>query len=64
MDKLTHYNLEAHRGAEKPGNMMQSFQKAIDCGYDSIELDIFLTKDDQIAVLHGFYGEDLGIEGA
>ncbi len=44
----------AHRGASgyAPENTLESFQKAIDLGADGIELDVQLTKDDQIVVIH------------
>ncbi len=44
----------AHRGASgyAPENTLVSFQKAIDLGADGIELDVQLTKDQQVIVLH------------
>ena len=44
----------AHRGASgyAPENTLESFQKAIDMKADGIELDVQLTKDDQIVVIH------------
>lgn len=44
----------AHRGASGycPENTMPAFEKAVEMGADGIELDIQLTKDDQIVVLH------------
>lgn len=44
----------AHRGASgyAPENTMESFKKAIMLGADGIELDVQLTKDDQIVVIH------------
>ena len=44
----------AHRGASgyAPENTMPSFQKAVDLGADGIELDIQLTKDGEIVVMH------------
>ena len=44
----------AHRGASgyAPENTLESFQKAIELGADGIELDVQLTKDDQIVVIH------------
>ena len=45
----------AHRGASgyAPENTLAAFQKAVDLGADGVELDIQLTKDDQIVVIHG-----------
>lgn len=44
----------AHRGASgyAPENTLPAFQKAIEMGADGIELDVQLTKDDQIVVIH------------
>lgn len=44
----------AHRGASgyAPENTIIAFQKAIEMGADGIELDVQLTKDDQIVVIH------------
>lgn len=44
----------AHRGASgyAPENTMEAFQKAIDLRADGIELDVQLTKDDQMVVIH------------
>lgn len=48
--------LLAHRGASAlyPENTLLSFKKAVEFGADGIELDIQLTKDQQIVVLHDF----------
>ncbi len=44
----------AHRGASgyAPENTLESFRKAIMLGADGIELDVQLTKDDRIVVIH------------
>ena len=44
----------AHSGASgyAPENTLAAFQKAVDLGADGVELDIQLTKDDQIVVIH------------
>lgn len=44
----------AHRGSltEAPENTLPAFQKAIDHGANGIELDVQLTKDDQLVVCH------------
>lgn len=44
----------AHRGASAyaPENTLEAFQLAIDMGADGIELDVQLTADDQVVVLH------------
>jgi glycerophosphoryl diester phosphodiesterase len=43
-----------HRGAAgyEPENTLVSFQKAIDMGVDGIELDVHLSNDGQIMVIH------------
>jgi glycerophosphoryl diester phosphodiesterase len=44
----------AHRGASKaaPENTMSAFKKAVRCGAEGIELDVQLTKDGHIVVIH------------
>ncbi|MDD6352219.1 MAG: glycerophosphodiester phosphodiesterase [Lachnospiraceae bacterium] len=44
----------AHRGASgyAPENTLASFQKAADLGADGVELDVQLTKDGEIVVIH------------
>lgn len=44
----------AHRGYSGcyPENTMLSFQKAVEAKADEIELDVQLTKDDQVVVIH------------
>lgn len=44
----------AHRGdsADAPENTLPAFQKAIDTGADAAELDVQLTKDGTVIVLH------------
>ena len=44
----------AHRGwSEKyPENTILAFEKALELGVDQIELDIRITKDDQLVVIH------------
>ena len=44
----------AHRGysGRYPENTMLAFQKAVEAGCDEIELDVQLTKDDVVVVLH------------
>lgn len=44
----------AHRGASgyAPENTISAFQKAIEMGADGIELDVQLTKDRQLVVIH------------
>ncbi|MGV2685769.1 glycerophosphodiester phosphodiesterase, partial [Clostridium perfringens] len=44
----------AHRGASgyAPENTMASFVKALDVGADMLELDVQLSKDGQVVVIH------------
>jgi glycerophosphoryl diester phosphodiesterase len=44
----------AHRGASgyAPENTLEAFQKAIDMKADGIELDVQMTKDGQLVILH------------
>lgn len=44
----------AHRGASGyvPENTLEAFLKAADMGADGIELDVQLTKDDEMVVIH------------
>lgn len=48
--------ITGHRGAcgYEPENTFRSFQKAIECGVSAIELDVHLTKDDHLAVIHDY----------
>ncbi|MFZ5448391.1 MAG: glycerophosphodiester phosphodiesterase [Thermodesulfobacteriota bacterium] len=43
-----------HRGApvEEPENTLKSFQRALDLGVAGVELDVQLTKDGRLAVIH------------
>ena len=43
-----------HRGAkgEMPENTLMAFQYALDIGVHALELDIHLTKDKKIVVIH------------
>lgn len=43
-----------------PENSLFSFKKAFDLEIDGVELDVWLTKDDQIVVLHGTTDGKLG----
>ena len=44
----------AHRGASGnyPENTLLAFQKALEIGVDEIELDLYLTKDDHLIIMH------------
>jgi glycerophosphoryl diester phosphodiesterase len=46
--------LYAHRGAaaERPENTMPAFERAIEIGVDAFELDVHVTRDDQLIVAH------------
>ena len=44
----------AHRGASgyAPENTLKAFQKAVEMGADGVELDVQLTKDGELVVIH------------
>ena len=44
----------AHRGASgyAPENTLEAFKLAVEMGADGVELDVQLTKDNQIVVIH------------
>lgn len=44
----------AHRGASRaaPENTFEAFERAVDAGADAIELDVHLTADGELAVIH------------
>jgi glycerophosphoryl diester phosphodiesterase len=44
----------AHRGAsaDAPENTMEAFRRGVEAGADAIELDVHLTADGQLAVIH------------
>ena len=44
----------AHRGASgyAPENTLEAFRKAIEMGADGVELDVQLTKDGELVVIH------------
>ena len=44
----------AHRGycGKYPENTMLAFKKAVEAGCDEIELDVQLTKDGKVVVIH------------
>ena len=46
--------LYAHRGAaaERPENTMVAFERAVEIGVDALEMDVHLTRDDQLIVVH------------
>ena len=47
--------IESHRGVNKEffQNTIESFSKAIEYGIDSIETDVWLTKDNVLVLVHG-----------
>ena len=54
MKERTQMILTGHRGAAElePENTLLSMQKAIDLGVDQIELDVHLTRDQHLVVIH------------
>lgn len=51
------FDLQGHRGARGilPENSLQAFQKAIDLGVNTLELDVVVSKDSLIVVSHEAY---------
>lgn len=51
------FEIVAHRGiaTEFPENTIESFQHALECGADAVELDVRLTSDHIPVVYHYFY---------
>ncbi len=51
------FDLQGHRGARGilPENSLQAFQKAIDLGVNTLELDVVVSKDSLIVVSHDPY---------
>jgi glycerophosphoryl diester phosphodiesterase len=47
-------NIIGHRGAaaEEPENTLRAFRRALDAGAAGVELDVHLTKDGRLAVIH------------
>ena len=47
-------NIVGHRGAprEEPENTQRSFRRALDLGVAAVELDVQLTRDERLAVIH------------
>ncbi|MCX5889707.1 MAG: glycerophosphodiester phosphodiesterase family protein [Deltaproteobacteria bacterium] len=47
-------NIIGHRGApaEEPENTLRSFRRALDLGVAAVELDVQLTRDGRLAVIH------------
>jgi glycerophosphoryl diester phosphodiesterase len=56
ISKLSTYtfDLQGHRGARglAPENTLYAFQKALELGVNTLELDVVVTKDNQIVVSH------------
>ena len=56
--------IESHRGTNREifENTLESFTKAINYGVDSIETDVWLSKDNVLVIFHG-YGENGQMSG-
>ena len=56
--------IESHRGINREifENTLESFSLAIEYGIDSIETDVWLSKDNVLVIYHG-YGENGELEG-
>lgn len=51
--------IAGHRGGFKPDNSMHAFKKAKQNQLQAIELDIWITTDNQLAVFHGGYDGEM-----
>jgi len=49
------FNIQAHRcfGSESPANSLEAFENAVKSGIQSIETDVYLSKDDVPYIIHG-----------
>lgn len=56
-DKKYSFDLQGHRGARGllPENTLLAFQKAIDIGVNTLELDVVISKDSLVVVSHEAY---------
>lgn len=53
--RICAFEIHAHRGGNgevAPGNTLPAFEHALDSGVDTLELDVRLTRDDVIVVMH------------
>lgn len=56
---LHRMEIHSHRGAwDRPENMMSAFNRAISQGADFVEMDLQISKDNQIIVAHDAYMKD------
>ena len=55
--KKYNFDLQGHRGARGilPENTLPAFQKAIDIGVNTLELDVVISKDSRVVVSHEAY---------
>ncbi len=55
LDQLVFPMIQGHRGAPllEPENSIAAFQRAACSGAHSVELDVFLSKDEELVVFHG-----------
>ena len=53
LEKYT-FDLQGHRGARglAPENSIPAFKKALSLGVNTLELDVVISKDDQVVVSH------------
>ncbi len=49
--------VQGHRGTRglEPENTLPSFQRAIQAGADTLELDLLMTQDDKIVIYHDYF---------
>lgn len=53
-EKKYNFDLQGHRGARGllPENTLQAFEKALEIGVNTVELDVVITKDKKVLVSH------------
>ena len=54
LGRLAYTKIIAHRGSRgtRPENTLEAFQEALKVACDGIELDVHLTKDGEVVVIH------------
>ncbi|MDP2798887.1 MAG: glycerophosphodiester phosphodiesterase family protein, partial [Deltaproteobacteria bacterium] len=53
-ERLVDMMIMGHRGAKalEPENTLLSIRRAMDIGVDAVEIDVHLTKDKEVVVIH------------
>ena len=58
--------IQGHRGALylEPENTLAAFRSCCEMGADSVELDVFATKDGELVVFHGGVSCDVALQAS